>query len=48
MGWFWTSLFIIPFIFLTSFLHHGSPSKAFRDLTRIIVASLNWNYSTNA
>ena len=48
LGWFWTCLLTIPFILLTSFLHHGSRTKAFRDLTRIFIATFVWSYSTNA
>jgi len=47
IGWFWTTLLLSPFIYLTSMVHHQqSVGKAVRDLTRLAVATGSWLFWT--
>lgn len=45
-GWGWTLLLACPFIFLTSYLHHRSVSKAVKDLSRMAIATFFWGFIT--
>ncbi|KAI1708866.1 inositol phospholipid synthesis and fat-storage-inducing TM domain-containing protein [Ditylenchus destructor] len=46
LGWFWTSILLIPFMWLTSTLHYESMSKALCALSRYAIATLLWYLCT--
>jgi hypothetical protein len=46
LGWFWTCLFVCPFIWFTSIVHHRSKTKALADLTRMLIATVVWYFCT--
>ncbi|KAI1722668.1 inositol phospholipid synthesis and fat-storage-inducing TM domain-containing protein [Ditylenchus destructor] len=46
LGWFWTSILLIPFMWWTSSLHYESMSKAFCALSRYAIATFLWYFCT--
>ncbi|KAI6171604.1 hypothetical protein M3Y97_01035800 [Aphelenchoides bicaudatus] len=48
LGWFWTLLFLTPFIGLTSYLHHNSAQLTLFHLLRLVVATAFWYACTNS
>ncbi|KAI3415689.1 hypothetical protein GPALN_005281 [Globodera pallida] len=47
LGWFWTMILLLPFVWLTSLLHHESKLKAAFDLFRLLVATAFWYIFTS-
>uniref|UniRef100_A0A0A9X571 FIT family protein CG10671 n=2 Tax=Lygus hesperus TaxID=30085 RepID=A0A0A9X571_LYGHE len=48
IGWGWTLLVALPFIYLTSFVHScGNREKVIRSVSRLVVATVFWYVTTN-
>ncbi|CAD5205857.1 unnamed protein product [Bursaphelenchus okinawaensis] len=48
IGWFWTLLVLVPFVSLTSYIHHNSIQTTFVHLMRLVVATGFWYICTHA
>jgi hypothetical protein len=48
VGWFWTTITVGPFIWLTSYLHHKNHSEALKHLTRLVIATGFWYFVTHS